>query len=400
MTGNVIQSFLVSLGFGVDETSLSKFNKSIASAAIRVTALYATIQVAAAGIFKGVSSITDEFERFGYEARIIAPAINKALQLRNALLSAYRAAGINITKVVQESVKFNFSLAKTKFALDAIYKSVGSKFIPVLTKQLDIFRGKIYANLPKIQAMLEKFVKFILKAFEATTILGGRVFSILGRVWDFFEKLDKATNGWSTKILAAVAAWKLLNLAFLASPLGMILTGLVAILALYDDFKTFQEGGESLFDWSAAIPIFKAIADGASEFFGWLKQIWDVMTEITQAIMGLGSSNIFDSLIKSGEGFLSLIESIGSAIGKMLGVLLSAGTFGGSLSGIFGKDSAPGATRAPLLPQGGGTNQRVNQETNINIQGSPDANATGKAVAGEQGKVNFDLTRNLKSATQ
>ena len=44
-----------------------------------------------------------------------------------------------------------------------------------------------------------------------------------------------------------IAAWKMLNLAFLTTPLGMLITGLAGIVALVDDYLTYMEGGESLF---------------------------------------------------------------------------------------------------------------------------------------------------------
>src|SRR5882757_2288570 len=117
MTGEVIKSFLVGLGFDIDDASLAKFNKSIAQAATRVTALYGAIQVAATGIAYGITEISKGFEEMGYEYHIIAPAINKALLLRQELLRAYQAAGVNITKVIQNSIKLNLSLDKTKIAL-------------------------------------------------------------------------------------------------------------------------------------------------------------------------------------------------------------------------------------------------------------------------------------------
>src|SRR4051812_3077747 len=103
--------------------------------------------------------------------------------------------------------------------------------------------------MPKIQSALERFIKFIFAAFEAITTLGERIWSILERVYDFFKKLHDATDGWSTIIIGVIAAWKLLNLSFLATPLGMVLALAVALLALYDDLKTFVEGGQSLINW-------------------------------------------------------------------------------------------------------------------------------------------------------
>lgn len=406
MDGEVIKSFLVGLGFGVDDNSLAKFNKAILSASIRVTALYASVKLAAAGIFASISSISEGFEKMGYEYRIIAPMISKALMLRQALLAAYRAAGINIVKAVQQSVLFNFSLAKTKFALEAIYRSVGLKFLPLLTKQMDIFRTKIYANMPKIQSALEKMVAFIFKAFEVTNILGERLWSILTRVWDFFVKLDTATNGWSTAILAALAAWRYLNLAFLATPIGALLTGFVALLALWDDFKTFQEGGQSLINWgSQATKVFVGIA-GA-------------VVAVGAAIAGLILAMKAYAIVQGIVNVLLLLNPFGlvlAGIVALSGVILilisnwgklkaTFGDIAGFFAGIGGKilGFAGGATQgpiggvaqpAPLLPHGG-TNQRVQQETNINVIGGADAQATGKAVAGEQGRVNGDLVRNL-----
>jgi hypothetical protein len=412
MNGEIIKSFLVGLGFGVDEASLSKFYQSISKASVRVTALYATIKVAAAGIFWSISKISEGFEQMGYEYRIIAPAINKALVLRRELLRAYEAAGINITKVVQQSVKFNMALAKTGFALKAIYQSTASKFFPLLTKQMDIFRLKIYANMPKIIAMLEKFVKFVFKAFEATVILGTRVWSILQRVYDFFYKLHQATDGWSTIILGAVAAWKLLNLAFLTTPLGMILAGLVGILALFDDFKTWEEGGASLFDWSSFVPVIKAVGDALGSLRKVFLSLVDIIGNLFVAFWQLFHgdwSGAWDSLKGSLQSVIDLMKNLWEYAGKAISAVGALGSWGAGALG-FGDNAKANAAKlqqpsmgAPPLGvqnQANNTNMSVSQQTQITVQGSADANAVGKAVAGEQGRVNFDMTRNFKPAAR
>lgn len=431
--GEVIKSFLVGLGFGVDESSLAKFNKAIASASLRVVALYGTIKVAAAGIFWGISKISEGFEQMGYEYRIIAPAINKALVLRRELLRAYSAAGINIVKVVQQSVKFNLSLAKTQFALKAIYTSVGAKFFPLLTKQMDIFRGKIYANMPKIQASLEKFVFFVFKAFEATVALGTRVWSILTRVYDFFVMLDKATDGWSTVILGVVAAWKFLNLAFINTPLGRIIAGLTFILALWDDFKTFKEGGESLIDWgkrsnqilgvlSGIIAAMPALIFGVTKAFSaWTSaksifmdikkglDIINILTGITAIelglwliILGLVGAAVYliwrdwDQLTAKVQKFIDSLKQIPSAIGKMFDFGSSAWNIPGYKPG--GQENYLGAN--PNVSNTKQNNINVNNQTDISVNGTADANQTAKATAGIFDKMNFSLFGNLMNNTQ
>lgn len=416
MTGDVIKSFLVGLGFGVDDASLAKFNKAIASATLKVTALYTATKLAAAGIVYGISKISEGFEQMGYEYRIIAPAINKALMLRRELLKAYAAAGINITKVIQASVKLNFSLAKTRFAFEAIYKSVASRFFDLLTKQSDMFRQKIYANMPKIQATLERLVKFVFKALEAVTALGGRLYSILSRVYDFFVALDTKTDGWSTIVLGLVAAWQLLNLSFLATPLGMIITGLVAILALFDDFQTWKEGGASLFDWSSFVPVINAVSGALQNLLGYWSALFDVIGSVLVALNNLVHGNFdgfFHSMAEAGREVLTVfsklwdvIKGVGGAFGALgtwaLPLLEGAGkSIGNTLSNIAnGAAGVPSAVSIPAGVGGNQTNQHVQQQTNINVVGSADAGAVGKAVSSEQSKVNFDMVRNMRGATR
>lgn len=417
----MIKSFLVGLGFEIDASSLAKFNKAIASAAIRVTALYTSIQVAASGIFWSISKISEGFEQMGYEYRLIAPAISKTIMLRRALLQAYAAAGINIIKVVKESVKFNFSLAKTKFALEAIYKSVGVKFIPLLTKQMDIFRSKIYANMPKIQAALTKFINIVLTAFKATAILGSRVWSILERIYDFFVNLDHATNGWSTAILAIVAAWKFLNLAFLATPLGMLITGITTLLALYDDLKTWGEGGKSLINWGdetirVVVGITAAIGSMAAVIavITQASKVWAAAQWLVNVAM---TANPLGIVIASVTALIALLSVLVLKLKALSGVKNFFEGIGGNIvDAIAGKTpvnvnplNAPNKSPitnfntsqgAPLVSPNTGVSQNIRQKTDITIQGAGDANAVGQKVVSEQGKVNFDLTRNLKSAAQ
>jgi hypothetical protein len=407
MNPEVIKSFLVGLGFGVDDKSLTSFNKAIASATLKVTALYSASKLMAAGMVAAVAKISEGFEQMGYEYRIIAPAINKALLLRRELLKAYAAAGINITKVIQSSVKLNFSLAKTKFAFEAIYRSVASKFFDVLTKQSDLFRQKIYANMPKIQ-------KFLERAVTATFHFIDAVSRLVGVLWGLFVRLDEATGGWSTKIIAAVAAWKLLNLAFLTTPLGLIITGLTAILALFDDFKTWQEGGESLFDWSSFVPVINSVADA-------LKGVWGVLNEISESVANVvlalyqlftgDFSGAWQSLADSGQAIINtflrlwdVIKGVGGALSALGNwAVFNWGNANSAANAASALDIGRGAAGSPVsgnTQNNSLTNQHVQQQTNINVIGSADANAVGKAVAGEQSRVNFDLTRNMKGATR
>lgn len=405
MTGDIIKTFLVGLGFDVDDTSLSKFNKAIQTAGVRVAALYGSINAMSTAVVYGITKISESFEDMGYEMRIISPMINKTLMLRQELLKSYKAAGINITEVTRNAVKLNFSIQKTKFALEAIYKSAGSRLFTMLTKASDTFRKKLYDNMPKIIATLEKFVRILFKAFEAVTILGGRVWSILGRVYDFFVALDKATSGWSTIILGVIAAWQLLNLSFLATPLGMLLAGFAALVALWDDFKTFREGGESLFNWDS---------DKMKIIVGTITVLGEAIGVIVVATKAWAAAQwiVNTAMVAFNAGMLPVIATLAAITAALGGLTYLAykmgwlGSVGDNLKDIGGgvMDYFGGGGKPKTSPVGAGaganTNQNVQQQTTINVNGAADAQATGRAVSGEQSKVNFDMVRNLKPGTR
>jgi hypothetical protein len=410
MEGEVIKSFLVGLGFSVDDSTLARFNQAIEKASLRVAALYASIKLSAAGIFAGISKVAQGFEDLGYQLRIVAPAVNRWLVMRQALLDAYARAGVNIGQVVKQAILFNYSLQKTKFALEAVYRSVAAKFFPILTKQMDIFRQKIFANMPKIQAALIKFVEFVFKAFDATVELGTRLWSILTRVWDFFVRLDQATNGWSTRILGVIAAWKLLNLEFLATPLGMLLAGLFAILALFDDFKVWQEGGKSLFDWSPFLPVIKEVsaavdlaATAIGNLFQILFQLGGLIADVFQGKWQealLDIKTLFSSIVDYAKSLIDYVKQLGNVGGALAGWAPSAANWVGNHLGLGSSTSVTPQANGPLLPANAGNNATIHQQTQINVSGAADANAVGKTVVNQQDRVNFDMTRNLKGAMQ
>ena len=409
MVGEIIQSYLVGLGFDVDDQSLAKFNKGLETAAKRVTAVAVAVTGMAAGLVAAFSKTSEGFEDLGYQLHIIAPLINKAIVLRQEMIMSYQRAGVNIRQVIVDSIKLNMSIAKTKLAFEAIYKSVASKFFGVIQKQSDDLRKKLYANMPKIIAILTKFVQVIFQAFGIVARLGERAWAILTRVFDVFKDLDQATNGWSTTILAVVAAWEAFNLSFLASPLGLILALGAAILLLWDDFKTFKEGGVSLINWGSdftkmIVGLVTIVGSVVAAFYA-----WQIATKAVSAAMaaleGIGA-------ILSGEFVIAAapIWAIVAALTALIAALTLADNkwkiFGGGLSGtvsdigggLLNKLGGGVGTQSPLGsngPQGGTTNVNAMLQTSVNVQGSPNAAATGAAVLGGQKNAQADFIRNL-----
>jgi len=124
---------------------------------------------------------------------------------------------------------------------------------------------------------------------------------------------------------------------------------------LYDDFLTWQAGGESLIPWQNWIKEINMVKDAIAAFGNWLQPYADMIF------------NLFDKL-----------QNLGSFIGQNIPIMTPSPAQGAAMSG-------------------GGAS--VQQETVININGG-DAAATGRAVAGEQNNVNANMARNMKGAAK
>ena len=228
----------------------------------------------------------------------------------------------------------------------------------------------------------------------------------------FFYKLDEATGGWSTKILGAIAAWKLLNLEFLATPLGMILGGLLAILALYDDFEVWKEGGISFFNWAPVVPIINDVVAVVHDLYEGLSDMFAILFDLIGAFSRLIHLDWggFKNNIQNAFGDIKTYIQDAYKYAKDLFTLISGGITGlssvaGYIGGLFG-GNAPQTNPSginqpqPLLPSNTNTSNKIDQQTTINVNGAADAHAVGRQVAGQQNLVNFNLTRNLAGRTQ
>ncbi|MFX8640905.1 hypothetical protein ABTM21_18755, partial [Acinetobacter baumannii] len=115
--------------------------------------------------------------------------------------------------------------------------TAGQALIPVLKVINNFLRSAIawFAELdPRFKAILATGLKFALLAI----IFGGFIGTIakLASVLPMLKSL--------------LFLIKSLRLAFLASPIGIVLALAAAIAALWDDYQTWKNGGESLIDWS------------------------------------------------------------------------------------------------------------------------------------------------------
>ncbi|OTM18229.1 hypothetical protein B9X53_06665 [Acinetobacter pittii] len=134
-------------------------------------------------------------------------------------------------------VQFRDITMTTKAITEVVVMTAGQALIPILKMINNFLRSTIawFAELdPRFKAILATGLKFALLA----VIFGG----FIGTIAKLASVLPMLKG-----LLFLI---KSLRLAFLASPIGIVLALAAAIAALWDDYQTWKNGGESLIDWS------------------------------------------------------------------------------------------------------------------------------------------------------
>jgi hypothetical protein len=208
-------------------------------------------------------------ERLGLDPSLLKLFNADMVALRAEMEAIDKAAGLDFGQAMAESKAFmeiwramQQEIQKWKLLFKTTMESVSVKLMPkfraqirAITDAMINFRRKVMDNLPKAIEAIMPIINVIMRIAEAFIKITARIASGAMTIIGWFLKLNEATGGWAGYILAAAAAWKYLNLAFLKTPLGMLLALAAAVALLIDDFLTFKEGGDSLIDWGSGFGV-------------------------------------------------------------------------------------------------------------------------------------------------
>lgn len=220
--------------------------------------------------------------------------------------SMLQKTGFNAERAAAQSNQFMTSMRGLTGLFGILRDKIGSNLAGGLSGDIDNLRKNLLDNFPKIEGTLTKTIKGILWLADAFGRMAYRVIQGAGEVIEWWKKLDAGSKQFLEILGAVLIAWRLLNSAFLMSPIGMITSLVVGLGLLYDDYKTWKEGGKSLIDWGQ----------------------WE--SEIGSALKGL--TDLKDS-----------IKGVGIEIAKLLNINLKNWTLKGDIEdltkqfGEFGK---------------------------------------------------------------
>lgn len=276
-------------------------------------------------------------QRLGLDRSMIGMLTSDTTEIIDQYNKRTEALGINVDEAAELGAKYNDAIKVTKRGFDDIITAFVIRVLPSITTAIERVSKLIDENAGLIKSYVEPIA-------AAVSIGANLVTGFITGLGKMFQALGK----WPMYIGLVTAAWKLLNMVFKASPIGRIITAVMTVITvlglLYDDFKGWQEGMDSLFDWSfLSAEWWKSKADTISNELsllgeriqGFLSDSWNnAITEasnkwdelkntISQKAQGVydgiistfvGLSTWFGDLWKSiGDGAMSALTDIGKA---------------------------------------------------------------------------------------
>ena len=268
-----------------------------------------------------------------------------------------KAIGYNADVAAVSSNKFMTSLRSFGLMAGMARDKIGSSLADGLAGSLDRLRRQILDNFPKIEGAITAGVKGVLWFGEIIGRVVYRLIQLTGDIINWWKSLSTETKQVIEVFGALMIAWRLLNSAFAMSPIGRVIMLGTALLGLYDDYRTWKEGGQSLIDWGKWEPGIKyaqkAFASLSKDFGG----IYAKVKDLGSAIVDLGKRflefiNIDTSKFNGKWLFDQIIESVRSSI-KILGSLVDAlrkvisGDFSGAWDSL--KSAATAWSESPVI---------------------------------------------------
>lgn len=185
----------------------------------------------------------------------------------------------------------------TKTGFQVLVMQAGKALIPILRLLNQLIQKGIsaFSQLnPQVKDMLGMGLRFAMLAL----VMGGFI-KTFGMIFKFIPMLK-----------GFIGLLKLFRLAFLASPIGIILALAAAIGLLYDDYKTWRDGGKSLFDWSKWTEGIDFIIEKIQDFLDLLDKIKDKTVEFINKVIN-NPAEAFEDLV---EGAKNTAEKVGDAL--------------------------------------------------------------------------------------
>ncbi|MBP6018800.1 MAG: hypothetical protein KA735_04860 [Burkholderiaceae bacterium] len=238
--------------------------------------------------------------------------LNSSSEAMGTLFQEAEDLGLVTAAGADAAGEFNDTLSQMQMVMGAIRTNIAVGLAPQLTNIVGRLRDWLIRNKELIREGINKAVTVILALWRA-----------IMRAIDVVDKIISKTIGWKAAlvILGGALLWfnKTMLLAFATNPITLIVAAIAGLVLLVDDLITFMEGGESMFDWSWAIPIIKEVSQAIDEISAVLQAFWDTYGQ-----------NVLDGFGGLWEFVKGFVAWLGNAIAAVFNFM--TGDFDGFLS--------------------------------------------------------------------
>lgn len=347
---NIIKEYLVSLGWKADVAGFDKIKKmmselerkskkmpSSARAAILVSSALVTANSAILGYVASLAKADVQNERLArsmWTTKDNAEAMNKTLsalgitlndlwwsaeqrqrfqQLRREALNLRPPAEFSDQMKRVRDVLFEFS--RTKVTLQYAGQWVSYYFLKYIETPLANIKKSLKEFNDSLQLKLPEGTKVVAQVFSWFFRLLSAGITFLSRAG---QGIMKFLKGLPPELLLVAAGVAAIAAAFKTGPLGLFVGLLSTALLLYEDFLTWQQGGESMFDWSKPAAALERIIDlfENSTIQESLQSIGESLGEIFRKLVdAAGAVNDF---LKEATG-MDAVELVFKGIEKIVG---------------------------------------------------------------------------------
>lgn len=320
-----------------------------------------------------------------------------------------KAIGLNADQAAVSSNKFMTSLRSFGQMAGMARDKIGSNLAEGLSGSIDTLRKQIVDNFPKIEGVITSGVKGLLWLAEVIGRVVTRLIDAAEGIQRWWGTLDKSTREMIELIGGLAAAFWILNRAMYASPITWVLGLAAAVALLWEDYKTWKEGGKSLIDWGKWKPEIDAAIKCVDEFIASVKEMalqaarlfgidpkaWSLKWEFDDVIKNLSDlakmlKLIGDLMNAAKEGRWSDVVSIGKE-------LLAQGN--GNPDALPGVTQNAQETREKVIGFWGQMKERWKAGGWYNAQNAPKPTKNGAALLGWLGPTLNNLEQLYKLPT-
>lgn len=305
---------------GASADAVTASLEGIRAANPRITDAAAALEKAGQNM-RGMSRAAREAyaSRMGIDPALIPMLVKDTSELKAEWAGMYGTAGLDAQAAAEGARGLMGELGKLKAIATMLGDAVSLTFVVRIRREIEGLRRGITEHFAAIKRVMEGIVTVALRIVGAVSAMTGRIIGWLMVVVDWFEGLDDSQQKVILGLGVFLAAWRLLNLGFLATPLGMIIGGLTAIVALVDDYLTYMEGGISAVDWGPWEDSISRVVTVLKPIIGLIKGIgMGIVTAIGPAI-----DTVFTSVGGMAKMFKYAIDLV---------VALFSGDFAGALA--------------------------------------------------------------------